>query len=105
MFSETTKAMALGRPFVQGAVRLLSGQSFVQLCSFVRSVILARLISSENLGIAATFSMTYALMEMASNVSAQTLLVQAPDGDDTGFQALLSDLGSENPYRTKTRRG
>ena len=73
--------------FLSGAVKLGTGQAVSQLCSFVRSVILARLISPENFGIAATFAMTFALLEMVSNISAQTLLVQAADGNDEDFQA------------------
>jgi O-antigen/teichoic acid export membrane protein len=78
--------MSVRKAFLSEAVKLGTGQIVTQLCSFVRSVILARLISPENFGIAATFAMTYALMEMVSNVSAQTLLVQAPDGDNPSFQ-------------------
>jgi O-antigen/teichoic acid export membrane protein len=63
-------------------------------------VILARLISPENFGIAATFAMTYALIEMVSNFSAQSLLVQASDGDSPEFQAcghlLLITRGAAN---------
>jgi len=79
--------MSVRKAILSGAVNLGAGQAVVQLCSFVRSVILARLISPENFGIAATFAMTFSLLEMISNLSAQSLLVQAPDGDDPRFQA------------------
>ena len=79
--------MSVRKAFLSGAVKLGTGQGVVQVCSFVRSVIVARLISPENVGIAATFAMTFSMLEMISNLSAQSLLVQAPDGDDPRFQA------------------
>jgi len=78
--------MSARRSFWEGALKLSCGQTAVQLCSFTRSVILARLISPENFGIAATFGLTYAFIEMFSNLSTQTLLIQAPDGDDARLQ-------------------
>ncbi len=77
--------MTIRSSILHGAFKLGTGQVVVQLCSFVRSVILARLISPENFGIAATFAMTFSLVEMVSNLSAQLLLVQAPDGGDAPF--------------------
>lgn len=40
----------------------------------------------ENFGVAALFAMTFSLFEMISNLSAQTLLIQAQDGDDPRLQ-------------------
>lgn len=79
--------MTIRTSILHGAFKLGSGQVVVQVCSFVRSVILARLISPEDFGIAATFAMTFSLLEMVSNLSVQSLLVQAPDGDAPRFQA------------------
>jgi len=84
--------MTIRTSFLHGAFKLGSGQVVVQLCSFARSVILARLISPEDFGIAATFAMTFALLEMVSNLSAQSLLVQAPDGDAPPFQGTAQLL-------------
>ena len=67
---------------------LLSGGSIASaLCSFGRNIIIARLISVENFGIAATLAMTMSLIEMASNLSLDRLIVQAPDGDAPRLQA------------------
>jgi len=79
--------MEIKNSFLGGALKVGGGEVFNQACSFVRNIILARLISPENFGIAATFAMTFSLMEMASNVSVQTLLVQAPDGDGDRFES------------------
>lgn len=57
------------------------------VCSFVRNVIIARMLSVEDVGVAATFAMTTSLMEMASNLALDRLIVQAPDGDDPRLQA------------------
>lgn len=75
------------KSFLGGGLKLGGGQVVSQACSFVRNVIMARLISPENFGIAATFAMAFSLLEMASNVSAQTLLVQASDGDGDRFES------------------
>lgn len=71
---------------LKGGLSLGTGQGVVQACSFVRSIILARLISVEDYGIAAAFAMTLALLEMISSLSLDKLLVQAPDGDEPAFQ-------------------
>ena len=71
---------------VKGGVNLGLGQAATQACSFARSVIVARLISPENFGIAALFATTLALLEMVSNLSADKLLIQAKDGDEPAFQ-------------------
>lgn len=57
-----------------------------QACSFVKSIIIARLISPENFGIAALFATTYSLLEMISSLAADKLLIQAKDGDLPAFQ-------------------
>jgi O-antigen/teichoic acid export membrane protein len=66
-----------------------------QACAFVRNVVLARLLSPEDFGIAATFALTATLLEMLSNLAADRLLVQAPDGDDERLEAAahLLELG------------
>ena len=53
---------------------------------FVRSVVLARLLSPEDFGLAATFTLTFSLLQMISNLAAEMLLVQAENGDEPSFQ-------------------
>ena len=79
----------------KGALELGSGQVTTQVCSFVRSVIVARLISPDNYGIAAVFVTTFVLLEQVSNLGADKLLIQATDGDDRAFErsAQLVMLG------------
>lgn len=73
--------------FADAGLKLGSNQAAVQALAFLRNVILARLLTAADFGIASIFAMTYALLEMVSNLAAETLLVQAPDGDDPPFQA------------------
>jgi O-antigen/teichoic acid export membrane protein len=77
--------MSLGKKIFQGGVKIGLGQVFSQGCSFLRNVIVARLITPADFGIAATFAMTLSLVEMASNLAAEKLLVQSRHGDEERF--------------------
>ena len=55
--------------------------------SFVRNIIVARLISPQDFGIAATFAITMSLLEMISDLAADRLIIQAKDGEDPQLQA------------------
>jgi len=69
-----------------GGLTVGSGQVLTQALSFMRNVIIARLISPADFGIAAMFAMTFSLLDMISNVSADKLLIQAEDGDAPSLQ-------------------
>jgi O-antigen/teichoic acid export membrane protein len=77
--SDTSKILRSG-------LNLSAGQIATQACSFLRSVILGRLISPANFGIAATFAMTFYLLDMISNLAADTLLIQSKEGDEQRFE-------------------
>lgn len=57
------------------------------MLSFARNIIVARLVSPEDFGIAATFAITVSLLEMISDLAADKLIIQAIDGDDEKLQA------------------
>jgi O-antigen/teichoic acid export membrane protein len=78
--------MSSGKSIVGGGLKLGGNQAFVQVCSFARSVIVARLISPANFGVAATFAMTFSFLEMISNLAAETVIIQAKDGNEPAFQ-------------------
>src|SRR5664280_1016720 len=78
--------MADTSKILKGGLSLSAGQVASQACSFLRSVILGRLISPTNFGIAATFAMTFWLLDMISNLAADTLLIQSKEGDDQRFE-------------------
>lgn len=73
--------------FIKGGALLSAGNMSATACSFIRNIIIARMLSVEDVGVAATFAMTTSLMEMASNMAIDRLIVQAPDGDDPKLQA------------------
>jgi O-antigen/teichoic acid export membrane protein len=68
---------------------ILSGNAAASLLLFTRNLLVARLISVEDYGIAATFAIAMAVVEMTSQLGLQQLIVQARDGDDPKFQAAL----------------
>jgi len=71
----------------RSGIMLLVAKGITQGCSFVRNVIVARIVGVENFGIAVTFSITVSVFEMLGSLSVDRLLVQAKDGNDERFQA------------------
>jgi O-antigen/teichoic acid export membrane protein len=62
------------------------------LLSLGRNILIARLISVEDFGIASTFAITMSLVEMTGNIALDRLLVQKLDGDSTSLQATAQGL-------------
>ncbi len=84
--------MSLSRSVFKGGSQLALGQVASQACSFLRNLIIARVISPADFGIAATFAMTLSLMEMISNVASEMLLIQSPAGNDPRLQGTAQLL-------------
>jgi O-antigen/teichoic acid export membrane protein len=84
--------MFTGQSIFKSGLKLGANQAFVQVCSFARSVIVARVISPADFGVAATFAMTFAFLEMISNLAAETVLIQAKDGNEPAFQETSQSL-------------
>src|SRR5260370_6627706 len=84
--------MSIGKLIFTSGLKLGVNQAFVQVCSFARSVIVARLVSPADFGVAATFAMTFSFLEMISNLAAETVLIQAKDGNDSAFQQTAQSL-------------
>ena len=68
---------------------LLGGNATASLLSLIRNLLIARLISVEDYGIAATFALIMTLVEMATALGLQTQIVQSQKGDDPAFQSAL----------------
>lgn len=68
---------------------LLSGNAAASLLLLARNLLVARLISVENYGIAATFAISMAIVEMMSALGLQQQIVQSKDGENLRFQAAL----------------
>lgn len=71
------------------AFLILSGNAAASLLLLARNLIVARLISVEDYGIAATFAVVMGMVEMASTFGLQQQIVQSKDGDAPRFQAAL----------------
>lgn len=71
---------------LKGGLTLGMGQVISHACSFIRNIIVARLISQEDFGIAVTFAITISILEMTSGLSTDKLLIQAKHGNDPRFQ-------------------
>jgi O-antigen/teichoic acid export membrane protein len=76
-------------PVFRKALLILSGNAFASLLLLARTLIIARLISVEDFGIAATFALSMAIVEMMSALGLQQQIVQARDGNDPRLQAGL----------------
>jgi O-antigen/teichoic acid export membrane protein len=83
------------------ALLILSGNAAASGFLFVRNLAVAALVPVADYGIAATFALAMAAVEMASSFGLQQQIVQARDGDDprlqdalTGFQLLRGVLSA-----------
>ena len=74
------------------AAALFGSNLSVALLRFARNILVARLLSVENFGIASTFAMTFALLEMAGYLGLDRLLIQTRDGEAPHVQATLQSL-------------
>lgn len=86
---------------LRAALLLLSGNMAASGLLFARNLAVAALIPVADYGIAATFALAMAAVEMASSFGLQLQIVQARDGDDprlqnalTGFQVLRGALAA-----------
>jgi O-antigen/teichoic acid export membrane protein len=71
---------------IRGTLFLGGGRLIDRGLQFLRNIIVARLVSPEDFGIAALFVMTISFLEMFSNLAVDTLLVQSPQGNKSRFQ-------------------
>lgn len=69
------------------ALMLVSGNAFGSALSLVRNLVVARIVSPEDYGIAATFAISMSIVEMFSYLGLQQLMVVDRDADSPRFQA------------------
>ncbi len=74
---------------LRSALLILSGNAFASLLLLARNLLVARMIPLADYGMASTFALVMAVVEMASAFGLQQQIVQAKDGDDPHFQAVL----------------
>ena len=65
---------------------LFSGSSAGTVIAFLRTILIARVISVEDFGIASTLLLVVMVTGLLSNLGMQKMIVQARDGDDVAFQ-------------------
>src|SRR2546421_6382453 len=80
------------RRVMSGGAIVVAGQAGAQLFGFVRNVIIARVLSPTDVGIAAIFATTMSFLDMVSDLNAGMLLIQSEGGDDPEFQATIHSL-------------
>lgn len=71
------------------ALMLVSGNAFGSALLLVRNLIVARLISPEDYGIASTFAVAMSIVEMLSYFGLNQMIVVDKDGDDPHVQKAL----------------
>lgn len=71
------------------AFMLVSGNAFGSALLLVRNLIIARLISPEDYGIASTFAVAMSIVEMLSYLGLNQMIVVDRDGDDPSVQKAM----------------
>lgn len=74
---------------LRSAALILSGNAAGALMTLARNLIVARMITVEHYGIAATFAIAVSIAEMMSNFGLRQQIVQSAEGEDARFQAGL----------------
>jgi O-antigen/teichoic acid export membrane protein len=75
-----------------GAATLGIAHAGGQVCSFVRNVLLTRLLGPDEFGVACAFAALVAGLDMMSDLSVDKLVVQSRRGNDPRFVAVLHHL-------------
>ena len=71
------------------AAQVVTGNALGFILSLVRNLLVARLVSPENYGIASSFALAMSLIEMMSYLGFNQLMVVDKDGDEPHFQAAM----------------
>lgn len=74
---------------LRAALLILSGNATASLLLLTRNLLVARLIPIADYGVAATFAIAMAVVEVMSQLGLQQQIVQAKDGNNVRFQAAL----------------
>jgi O-antigen/teichoic acid export membrane protein len=74
---------------LKGGAVLTAGQAFTFGSSFVRNVILARMLSKADFGLAVAFAITVTMLELITRMSFSQQLVQSPDGERDDFMSTM----------------
>ena len=72
---------------IGAAMALLGGNLGVALLKFARNILVARLLSVENFGIAATFAIVFGFIEMLAFLGLDRFLIQTRNGGVFAIEA------------------
>src|SRR5947208_861728 len=79
--------MGLRSKLLRGSLVLTMGQGIGYACSFLRNMILARVLTQADFGVAALCSLTVAMFELTSKMAIGRLIVQDREGGCPRFVA------------------
>src|SRR6266540_5055092 len=77
--------MALGVRVLRGSAVVSLGEIVSNGCSLIRNILLARVLTKADFGVAATLAMSASLLELAARMSIDQLVVQSKHADDASF--------------------
>lgn len=77
---------------MHGTAHLFAGEAGVQLTRFLRNLVLARLLTPEDFGVATTFALILTSLEYMSDLSLEKLIVRDPDGNNEEMMAAITLL-------------
>jgi O-antigen/teichoic acid export membrane protein len=80
------------RQILRGGVLLSVGQAASLVLSFVRNLIIARLVGPENMGIAAGFAATMSALELTSDLGLLKIVIQDDEADQPEFLGTAHSL-------------
>ena len=84
--------MLESKKLLHGTVILTMGQVVAYGLSFLRNLILARVLAKADYGLAAVFGMALTLLEVGGRMAFGIQVIQSKEGDTTGFQASAHAL-------------
>lgn len=84
--------MNLRKLTAKSSIILSAAEAICFVSSFVRNVILARLLSKEDFGVAATFGLVLTMVECSSKLGISKIIVQDKEGDRVGFVGTAHSL-------------
>ena len=84
--------MTMRRQVWRGLSAVGSGQAMSQALGLTRNIILARLLSPENIGVAVALAAVLALVDLISDLSVDKVLIQSANGDDPVMQRTAQAL-------------
>jgi O-antigen/teichoic acid export membrane protein len=79
--------MSIRRKSVQGSLVLTLGEAVIYGSAFLRNMILARMLTKADFGIAAAFAMIITLLEFSSKLGISRFVIRDKEGDEPEFLA------------------